>query len=139
MQKVRFDESEDFANRSRDYVVRLQRGDPEVLALWRQFVEVSIAHAQDIYDKLGVGLKREHVRGESAYNADLPMVVSDLQDAALLSDNDGTKVVYLEEFRTQEKPGDGRDYPKRKTVATYTPPPISAPSATAIVCSGSSA
>lgn len=124
--KVRFDASEDFANRSRDYVVRLQSGDPEVLALWRQFVEVSLAHAQEIYDKLGVRLTREHVRGESAYNADLPMVVSDLQDAGLLSDNDGTKVVYLEEFRTQEDQAMGVIIQKKDGGYLYTTTDISA-------------
>lgn len=124
--KIRFDESEEFANRSRDYVVRLQSGDPEVLALWRQFVQVSLAHAQQIYDMLGVGLKHEHVRGESAYNDDLPVVVSDLSAAGLLSVNEGTKVVYLEEFRTQEGEPMGVIVQKKEGGFLYTTTDISA-------------
>lgn len=124
--KIRFDESPEFANRARDYVVRLQSGDAEVLALWRQFVEVSLAHAQQIYGTLGVGLKSEHVRGESAYNEDLPMVVSDLRDTGLLSDNDGTKVVYLEEFRTQEGAPMGVIIQKKEGGFLYTTTDISA-------------
>lgn len=100
--KVRFDESESFADLAREYVVRLQSGDPEVLALWRKFVEVSLDHGQEVYDLLGVGLRREHVRGESAYNDDLPRVVADLEQAGLLVENEGARVVYLEEFRTQD-------------------------------------
>lgn len=100
--KLRFDESAEFADRARDYVVRLQSGDEEILELWRKFVEVSLDHGQEVYDTLGVALKREHVRGESAYNDDLPRVVGDLRDAGLLVENDGAQVVYLEEFRTQD-------------------------------------
>lgn len=100
--KIRFDESEAFADLARDYVVRLQGGDEQVLALWRKFVEVSLDHGQDVYDLLGVGLRREHVRGESAYNDDLPQVVADLEQAGMLVLNEGARVVYLEEFRTQD-------------------------------------
>ena len=124
--KIRFDESEEFANRARDYVVRLQGGDPDVLALWRQFVEVSLAHGQKIYDQLGVGLRHEHVRGESAYNDDLPVVVSDLQAAGLLAVNEGTKVVYLEEFRTQDDQPMGVIIQKKEGGYLYTTTDISA-------------
>ena len=100
--KVRFDEDPVFADLARDYVVRLQGCDAEVLKLWEQFVDVSLKHCETVYEKLGVGLKREHVRGESAYNEDLPHVVDDLEKAGLLTLDDGAKVVYLEEFRTQD-------------------------------------
>lgn len=100
--KLRFDESETFADGARDYVVRLQRHDPEVLALWQQFVEISLAHCQQVYDHLGVALTCEHVRGESAYNDDLPVIVSDLQACGLLQEDQGAQVVFLPEFRTAE-------------------------------------
>ncbi|OHX20742.1 arginine--tRNA ligase [Chromobacterium sphagni] len=100
--KIRFDESEEFADRARDYVVKLQGGDQEVLRLWRQFVEISLEHCQAVYDKLNVNLKREHVRGESSYNDDLPVIVKELRAAGLLTESEGAQVVFLEEFRTQE-------------------------------------
>ena len=100
--KVRFDESEEFADRARDYVVRLQGGDEEVLKLWAQFVDISLKHCEAVYQKLNVGLKREHVRGESAYNDDLPVIVEELRAAGLLSESEGAEVVFLEEFRTQD-------------------------------------
>lgn len=100
--KVRFDDDEAFADTARNYVVRLQGGDPEVLKLWEQFVDVSLKHCEAVYRKLNVGLKREHVRGESAYNDDLPVIVKELREAGLLTEDDGAQVVFLEEFRTQE-------------------------------------
>lgn len=100
--KVRFDEDEAFADTARNYVVRLQGGDEEVLKLWRQFVDVSLKHCEEVYETLNVGLRREHVRGESAYNDDLPVIVQELREKGLLTEDDGAQVVFLEEFRTQE-------------------------------------
>ncbi|HJV05757.1 MAG TPA: arginine--tRNA ligase [Chromobacteriaceae bacterium] len=100
--KVRFDEDPAFADRAREYVVRLQGGDAEVHKLWEQFVDISLRHCEAVYRKLNVGLTREHVRGESAYNADLPVIVQALRDKGLLADSEGAKVVFLDEFRTQE-------------------------------------
>ena len=68
--KVRFDDEEGFADRAREYVVKLQGGDSECNQLWQQFIDISIAHSEEIYEKLNVTLRREHVMGESAYNDD---------------------------------------------------------------------
>ena len=100
--KVRFDEDPAFADRARDYVVRLQSGDAEILELWRQFVDVSLKHCDAVYRKLGVSLTREHVRGESAYNDDLPVIVRELREAGLLVESEGAQVVFLDEFKNQE-------------------------------------
>jgi arginyl-tRNA synthetase len=105
--KVRFDESEDFANLARDYVVRLQGGDQEVLALWKKFVAVSLDHCQAVYDKLGLKLTRDDVMGESAYNDDLPHVIEDLASEGVLTEDDGAKCVFLDEFQD----ADGNPYP----------------------------
>ncbi|MGB8972322.1 MAG: arginine--tRNA ligase, partial [Pseudomonas capeferrum] len=40
--KKRFDESEEFATRARGLVVKLQAGDPECLALWTRFKDISL-------------------------------------------------------------------------------------------------
>ncbi|TDF39748.1 arginine--tRNA ligase [Alteromonadaceae bacterium M269] len=100
--KVRFDNEDGFADRARDYVVKLQGGDTDCLALWQQFIDVSITHSQDVYDKLGVSLTREHVMGESAYNPDLPSVISDLKDKGLLVEDQGAQVVFIDELADKE-------------------------------------
>ena len=66
--KVRFDDEDGFADRAREYVVKLQSGDEQCSQLWQQFIDISIAHSEEIYDKLNVSLKREDIMGESAYN-----------------------------------------------------------------------
>ena len=100
--KVRFDEDPAFADTAREYVVKLQSGDEAVLALWRQFVAMSLKHAQNVYNRLGVLLKPEDVRGESSYNADLQPVVDELLAGGLAVDDGGTKVVFLDEFKNKE-------------------------------------
>lgn len=93
--KTRFDTDEKFAERSRDYVVKLQAKDPEVIALWKQFVSISLNHCQKIYDRLHTRLTPEDAVGESAYNDLLSMVVSDLVDRGVAVDSDGAKCVFF--------------------------------------------
>lgn len=100
--KVRFDEDEAFADTSREYVVKLQGGDEAVLALWKQFVEISLSHAQNVYDTLGLKLTPEDVAGESMYNDDLQPVIDELSEKGLAVEDDGAKVVFLDEFKNKE-------------------------------------
>ena len=100
--KIRFDEDESFADTAREYVVKLQGGDEAVLALWRQFVDVSLQHAQAVYDTLGLKLTPDDVAGESKYNDDLQTVVDDLSAKGLAVDDAGAKVVFLDEFKNQD-------------------------------------
>ena len=96
--KKHFDEDEAFANRARDYVVKLQSGDAHCKALWKKFIEVSVAHNLDIYKRLNVGLREAHIKPESAYNDDLEPVVEDLFERGIAIESDGAKVVFLPEL-----------------------------------------
>ncbi|WP_108945312.1 arginine--tRNA ligase [Shewanella halifaxensis] len=100
--KVRFDESEEFATRARKLVVELQSGDEYCNKLWREFNDISLSHCHELYERLGVSLTRADVRGESAYNSDLPQVVADLDAQGLLSESNGAKVVFQDEFKNKE-------------------------------------
>lgn len=100
--KIRFDEDEAFANRARDYVVKLQSGDEETLKLWRRFVEVSLSHCDAVYRRLGILLDKNDVCGESFYNESLPIIIRDLRNKGLLVESEGAQVVFLEEFRNPE-------------------------------------
>ena len=100
--KQRFDESEEFADRARGLVVKLQAGDPDCLALWTKFKDISLSHCQKIYELLNVKLTMADVMGESAYNDDLANVVSDLKAKGLLVESKGAQCVFLEEFKTAE-------------------------------------
>ncbi len=102
LSKKHFDDDEDFANRARAYVVKLQSGDEHVLKLWAKFKKVSLQHSEDIYQQLNVTLKDEHVRGESAYNDDLAKVLAELQSQGLAKEDQGAQVVFLEELADKE-------------------------------------
>ncbi|MEK8031160.1 arginine--tRNA ligase [Ideonella sp. DXS29W] len=100
--KQRMDEDPEFADTARQYVVRLQGGDAEVQTLWRRFLDVSMRHCEAVYDMLGVGLTRADLKGESAYNDELPGILRDLQAQGLAVESDGAQVVFLDEFRSKE-------------------------------------
>ncbi|AJQ97121.1 arginine--tRNA ligase [Gynuella sunshinyii] len=104
--KKHFDEDPAFADKAREYVVRLQRGDEGVYALWQQFIQLSLAHSEELYERLNVSLSREDVRGESYYNDQLASTVADLEAKGLVVEDQGAKVAFLEEFADKDgKPG----------------------------------
>lgn len=100
--KKRFDDSEAFAARARELVVALQSGEPKCRALWQQFIDVSLSHCQEVYDRLGVKLTRADVMAESAYNDDLAQVVADLKAQGLLVEDQGAQCVFLDEFKNKD-------------------------------------
>lgn len=87
-----------FADRARQVVVDLQSGDPQTLARWRRYIDISMSHCQAVYDRLGVSLRPEHVRGESAYNDGLDGIVADLETQGLVRESDGALCAFLPEF-----------------------------------------
>jgi len=100
--KVRFDNEEGFADRARDYVVKLQGGDADCALLWQQFIDISIAHSEDIYKKLNVTLTRKDIMGESAYNPDLPKVIDELMAQKIAEESQGAKVVFINEMANKD-------------------------------------
>ncbi|MFT6388778.1 MAG: arginyl-tRNA synthetase [Cellvibrionaceae bacterium] len=100
--KQHFDASEDFANKAREYVVKLQSGDKNMLSLWHSFKATSLEHSQAIYEKLNVTLKPCDVRGESAYNDDLAILVEELKKQDLAVYSQGATVVFLDEIKNKD-------------------------------------
>jgi len=100
--KQRFDSDADFARTARENVVKLQAGDPQFLKRWQQFIAISLQHCDGIYQRLNVLLTREDVMPESAYNDDLAQVVADLDSAGLLTEDQGAKCVFLDEFKSKD-------------------------------------
>ncbi len=94
--KGRFDEDEAFANKAREYVVKIQSGDKHCLQLWQKFIDISLGHCEEVYEKLGVKLTREDVRAESFYNEELPKVIEALKEAGKLQESNGAQCVFLE-------------------------------------------
>ncbi|MHB8319995.1 MAG: arginine--tRNA ligase [Acidimicrobiales bacterium] len=97
-----FDSDEEFAERSRRRVVKLQSGDRETLDLWRLLVAESMRHFEEVYSRLGVLLTPEDVVGESYYNSMLDSLVEDLDDLGMLVEDDGAKCVFPPGFTNRD-------------------------------------
>ena len=97
--KILFDRNEDFKKISQQAVVALQSGDPESLKAWKLLCNQSRREFQVIYQLLDINLTE---RGESFYNAFLPAVVSELEEAGLLIEDDGAKCVFLDGFSNKD-------------------------------------
>ena len=100
--KVRFDEEDGFADRARADVVKLQSGDAQCAKLWQQFIDISISHSEEIYSKLNVSLQRSDIMGESAYNPDLSNVIDELMAAEIAVEDQGAKVVFINEMANKD-------------------------------------
>jgi arginyl-tRNA synthetase len=80
---------------ARDWFRRLEEGDEEAEGLWKMFREVSLEDFQGVYDMLGI--RWEHITGESFYRDKVEGAEKRLVDAGLLEESDGAQVVKLEE------------------------------------------
>ena len=100
--KLRFDTDEDFQGRSRQAVVLLQSGDAAMLVQWQKFIEISMSHCQELYDRLGIDLTNANLDGESSYNDDLKATVDHISGQNLLTESDGAQCIFLDEFKNKE-------------------------------------
>lgn len=75
---------------------KLEHGDEENLALWRWFVDVSLAEYKKTYDLLGITF--DSYKGESFYTDKMPEQVQKLRDMGLLKIDDGASIVDLSEW-----------------------------------------
>ena len=95
---ARFREEPAFAAASRAKVVALQSGEAAARAKWRRFIDISLSHCQQLYERLGVSLTDANVKAESAYNDSLAETVALLEGKGLLTESDGAQCVFLPEF-----------------------------------------
>ena len=79
----------------RQELVKLQAGDPENTALWKQFIALSLGEFERIYKRLGVAF--DLVRGESYYNDRLPGMIGLLVEKGLATESEGALCVFLED------------------------------------------
>ena len=100
--KQRFDAEPEFADEARAWVVKLQAHEAEALGLWQEFIRLSLAHCQTLYQRLGLSLTSKDLHAESAYNEMLPQIIQKLDDKGLLSDQGGTLCVFMDEFKAKD-------------------------------------
>jgi arginyl-tRNA synthetase len=73
-------------------LVKLQAGDPENTAIWKEMIRLSEKQFDEIYGRLGV--KFDHTLGESFYNPQLGAVVSDLLARGIARESQGAVAVF---------------------------------------------
>jgi len=100
--KKRFDDEAGFADKSRDYVVKLQSGDVHCQKLWQLFIDTSVKHSNEVYQKLNVTLTDADIKPESAYNPMLQPIVDQLVAAGIAVEDQGALVVFLSELADKE-------------------------------------
>ena len=100
--KTHYDADAAFAERARNYVVKLQSGDEYCREMWRKLVDITMTQNQITYERLNVTLTRKDVMGESLYNPMLPGIVADLKDKGLALESEGATVVFLDEYKNKE-------------------------------------
>ena len=100
--RLKFDSDSEFATRSRARVVRMQASEPGTIELWQMLVDKSLIHFNEVYQRMDVLLTNENIAGESKYEATLPLIVDKLEDAGLLEESEGAKVVYLDNWTNRE-------------------------------------
>lgn len=100
--KKLFDNDPEFAEKSRQYVVKLHSGDKHVKFNWQFITDASNEEFRNLYERLGVRLSSGDTRGESFYNKMLPDVVNDLKKVGLAVESDGAICLFPEGFKTKE-------------------------------------
>jgi arginyl-tRNA synthetase len=84
------------ADEARAEFHKLELGDEENIALWKWFVEISLAEYEQTYRQLGITF--DSYKGESFYTDKMPAQVQKLRDMGLMQISDGASIVDLEEY-----------------------------------------
>jgi arginyl-tRNA synthetase len=97
-----YDTDEEFRDLSRAAIAALHAGDRTWLGRWQVLVKQSKRHYQQLYERLNVTLKEEHIRGESAYKDDLPKIVEDLKKRKFAVESEGAICIFPPGFKNKE-------------------------------------
>lgn len=84
------------ADEARAEFHKLETGDEGNLALWRWFVQISLAEYEKTYKQLGITF--DSYRGESFYTDKMPAQIEILREKGLLKLDDGASIVDLSEY-----------------------------------------
>jgi arginyl-tRNA synthetase len=100
----RIEETDDQVKKTaREELVKLQAGDPENLAIWKETVELSWREFEKLYDLLDIRFDNRH--GESFYNGSLAPLCEDLQSRGIAEISEGALCIFFPEMPSlSEKP-----------------------------------
>ncbi len=75
---------------------KLEQKDPEHLALWQWFLDISLKEYKITYNQLGIEF--DSYMGESHYFDKAPAIAAELKEKGLLTIDDGASIVNLDEY-----------------------------------------
>ena len=78
---------------ARQELVKLQQGDSENLAIWKEMIRLSQSQFDTIYKRLGI--RFDHTLGESFYNPKLQSIVDELAKAGIAQESEGAMVIFF--------------------------------------------
>jgi len=64
--------------------------------LWQSFINASLGHCEEVYEKLNVNLTRNDVRAESFYNDQLAQVIETLKSKGISTTSNGAECVFID-------------------------------------------
>ena len=88
-------EDENVMNACRENFKKIEEGDPEYVALWNKFKDLSLKEFEKIYGLLNV--KFDSYNGEAFYSDKMDEVVERIDKSGALVDSEGAKIVDLED------------------------------------------
>ena len=86
----------EYADEARAEFRKLEQGDEENIALWKWFIEISLAEYEKTYKQLRIEF--DSYKGESFYTDKMPAQVEKLREQNLLKIDDGASIVDLEAY-----------------------------------------
>jgi arginyl-tRNA synthetase len=96
---TRLEETDENIKRTaREELVKLQAGDAENLAIWKETVELSWHEFEKLYDLLGI--KFDERLGESAYNDALAPLCAELEKRGIARESDGALCIFFPDIPT---------------------------------------
>ncbi len=98
--KRRFDDDDDFKQKAREAVVRLQSGESAERDAWQRLVDETRKDYLPIYGRLNVGLTVDDERGESFYNPKLAEIAEELEKSGVAEVSDGALVSFAGDFKS---------------------------------------
>lgn len=99
----KFERDPAFAERAREMVLALQAHDATAIQKWEHFMSLAQQHMSEIYTRLDVSLRTEHIRGESAYNAAIGPMIEELQEKNdVLVESAGALCIFMPQFKNKD-------------------------------------
>lgn len=90
--------NQDLEAEARDFFKRLEEGDPEMLALWKKFRDMSIRGFEDVYKKIGIHF--DIYLGEAYFSEDVEGVVEECIKKGVAKIDAGSKTVVVDSIRS---------------------------------------